>query len=481
MRQFYALTALLLFVGSSLYAQPIQPFNPPACNGSNCTTLSGGVAWDACSAGSTTFVSSMPNNPSLFSGSSLSTGAVYRYANVGTISGVTVNLTVTIDAISNAILQSIDDNTGSATDEAGNSVIANFSPRISPDVTLNASRRGYVQFTFRFFNASVGNGYTSVVNLNNPVFVHYDNDGNGNSNGWFRETGVAARLSPTNPTVVAAAISTELIGYSYNDINAVNATNTNWAGFAGSVCERTNISKCSQVAAAIRYSTSVNSITYRFGYDFKFNGSSGGQPVRQYAGRLTCFGTSQSTLPLTITQLNVNHKEGQAQLLWSTVNEDNFSHFEVERSVNGKDFQSVGSVEAKGMGSITTNYHFADDIRLVSGNNVIYRLKMVDNDDTYAYSATVSLRRSSLGTSLNLSPNPANTNLVIRFKASASGQAQISISDLSGRTLIQRNAIFGAGDNNISIPEVSRLNEGVYTIRVINGAEILNDRLVIKK
>ncbi len=456
-------------------AQPTIPANPATCNSSNCTSLISGTPWDVCSPGSTTFVSNMSTNPTLASGSALSAGAVYRFPAIGSVGAVTINATITVDVLSNANLVSIDDNTASAIDQAGNSVVTNFSPRIQPNAVLNAATRGYVQFTIRFYNAALGNGYATLFSLASPTFVHYDNDGNGNTANWFRETGVTQRLSPSNPFVLAAGGGTsELVAYNYSQ--GADA----WTGFAGSVCERTNISKCAEVAGAYRFNTNLNTITFRLGYDYR-GGNGGGQPTRQYATRFTCFGPSQGTLPLSVTQFAISHKLGKATLYWTSVDEQKFKNFVVERSTNARDFIPVSTVAARGAGRASTDYQFIDDVELIASTTIYYRLKMVDEDGKYIYSTIVSLRKGLLGNKLNISPNPANNNAVIRFKAERSGSADIFIADITGRIVFQKKTQFMAGDNNILIPEIVSLVEGIYSIKLVYGGETINDRLVIKR
>ncbi|MBX9783406.1 MAG: T9SS type A sorting domain-containing protein [Chitinophagaceae bacterium] len=358
-------------------------------------------------------------------------------------------------------------------------MVANFSPRIQPDVNLTADRRGFVQFTITFYNASVGNGFTQVLPISNLVFVHYDNDGNGNATSWFRETGVAQQIAPGNPTVLAGGGTTELAAYSYTTQTQNNSTFT-WTGFAGSVCERSNISKCAEVAEAYRYgNTPISSLTFRLGYDNK--GNTNQRPIRQYGARFTCFGPSPATLPVSITNFSVSHRDGIATLLWTTTDEDKFKKFEIERSVAGKNFFNVSDVAFRGASRTTTDYEFADDIRNVSGTTVFYRLRMVDADEKFSFSNIVSVRRGFSGGKLNISPNPATSNVVVRFESLTSGMAELTISDISDRIVWRKNNQVLRGSNNITIPEISGLTEGVYQIRIVHNGESKIDQLVIKR
>ncbi len=83
---------------------------------------------------------------------------------MATVGTVTVNVEVTVDAISNATLDNIDDD--AAVDQAGVSIINFFAPRISPDQNLNGTdRRGYVQFSMKFYKNSTGTNNNTMLIL----------------------------------------------------------------------------------------------------------------------------------------------------------------------------------------------------------------------------------------------------------------------------------------------------------------------------
>src|SRR5690606_21613684 len=141
----------------------------------------------------------------------LGVNAVWRFRNMASVGGVTINCEITVDAISNATLVALDDD--AAVDQAGVSISRFFAPRISPDQNLNGSnRRGYVQFTMRFYrnpsgtNNNSNTDFSQAVSLSNLNYVHYDIDGgdagnvnSGTAGSWFRETGTAIKVSPANP------------------------------------------------------------------------------------------------------------------------------------------------------------------------------------------------------------------------------------------------------------------------------------------
>lgn len=475
MKHFYSMLIIVLTAFTAKAQIPI-PAAPASGNVNNCTTTPN---IDVCPPGNNTVVGTHRNGVYHRgnSGNHLGTNAVWRYRNMATVGAVTINVEVTIDAISNATLDNIDDD--AAVDQAGVSIANFFAPRISPDQNLNGTnRRGYVQFSMKFYKNSTGtnNGTdadfgtaTSVLNLN---YVHYDIDGgdagnvnSGTAGSWFRETGLAQKVNATNPLVLSNGV-TELVSYDYTDA-AVN-----WTGFAGTVYERSGVSRCAQVASAFNYSTAQQGITFRMGYDYNA-GNNVGRPIRQYGSRLGCFNfPSLSTLPVDLISFSATYNNQLASLKWVSENEVNFEKFLIERSTTGSDFSIVGEQRASGR-SGRNNYDYDDDLTNVSGSVFYYRLKMVDIDGKFTYSAIVLVKKEAKTINgIMISPNPiVSGSTSVRFAASRPTTVDFKVVDLLGKTILQQKSKAYNGNNTITINNLDRLQPGTYVLQMLNDGE----------
>ncbi|WP_171037849.1 polysaccharide lyase [Dyadobacter luticola] len=92
-----------------------------------------------------------------------------------------------------------------------------------------------------------------------------------------------------------------------------------------------------------------------------------------------------NALPVKLASFKVAKSGGAAHLTWATTEEANTARFEIERSLNARDWKTIGSKSAVGQSRSLVNYNFADSAPK-KGNNY-YRLKIIDNDRTYAYSS----------------------------------------------------------------------------------------------
>jgi hypothetical protein len=76
-------------------------------------------------------------------------------------------------------------------------------------------------------------------------------------------------------------------------------------------------------------------------------------------------------------------------------------------------------------------------------------------------------------------PNPATTNATLRFVAAKTGQYQLSLTDLSGRTVVKEAGDILIGTNNIDL-DISHLASGIYYINLISEGEQQQIRLMIE-
>ena len=168
-------------------------------------------------------------------------------------------------------------------------------------------------------------------------------------------------------------------------------------------------------------------------------------------------------LPLQWLGFTAVNCSGDACLEWQTENEQNTSHFEIEKSTDGSNFikiQSQTSKNSPGRHSYNTT-----DRTPVFGSN-FYRIKQVDLDGTYAYSNIVSVSINATGT-LTIVPNPANDFFILSGITKATN---VSVYNIAGQLLNQWNNINGNQQLNIA-----NLQQGLYIIKVLqNGKETVH-------
>lgn len=181
------------------------------------------------------------------------------------------------------------------------------------------------------------------------------------------------------------------------------------------------------------------------------------------------------TLPLTLLDFTATLQESKVLLKWTTTNEVNTSKFDIERSLNGIDWNALGNKDATSLSGIN-NYDYIDANPNYGIN--YYRLKMIDKDGSYTYSPIRTVEVSKPNTPFVIAPNPAKSSTTIYFNIPIS-KAEISIYDAQGRQ-VYINTYNGASLNKFELNTNNLLN-GLYIVNVKTGDRNYNERLLISK
>jgi hypothetical protein len=187
-------------------------------------------------------------------------------------------------------------------------------------------------------------------------------------------------------------------------------------------------------------------------------------------------GIPGAALPVHLLDFTAKNSPKGVLLEWKTAFEESSKGFEIERSFDGNRFEKIGFVASKGNTSIGHAYEFID--RSVLNEKNYYRLKQVDIDNKFEYS-TVLLVRNSNGklNDMRVLQNPFANHIDIAFAQAASEEIDISMLDITGKTVLEyKNA---AGVKQLRIP-VNQLTSGTYILNVRVGKQRFVEKLVKK-
>jgi len=193
-------------------------------------------------------------------------------------------------------------------------------------------------------------------------------------------------------------------------------------------------------------------------------------------GTITSFssfyiGSPNLVLPVTLIEFKGIYQNNNSLLQWKTSSETNTSHFVVERSLDGRNFQAIGTVLATGTSSTTEQYQYTDyGVTRLSASKLFYRLKIVDKDDAFKYSSVVTISLPFITGKLNLFPNPAAEEVTVSVIAPVDGRLQWKLMDNTGRLVLQNTTQLRKGANHFSI-NISKVSTGLYYL-IASGAGI---------
>lgn len=188
---------------------------------------------------------------------------------------------------------------------------------------------------------------------------------------------------------------------------------------------------------------------------------------------------SNNALPVKYTSFTAT-KQATANLLkWTTASESNNSHFEVQRSVDGKSFETLARVKGNGTTNKVRTYTY-QDAQAPAAKVVYYRLKQVDFDGQSELSKTVSVVGNTNQNGIQATlPNPFTNELSIGVQATTNGVAQVELMDMIGKLHHSSTEVLTAGNNTIEI-NTTTVPDGIYFVRVSLNGETFT-RKVVKK
>ncbi len=173
----------------------------------------------------------------------------------------------------------------------------------------------------------------------------------------------------------------------------------------------------------------------------------------------------------------------QAKMDWETVNEINVSHFNIQRSINGRDFITIGTVRANNKEN--NKYNYIDGIRNweLGISKVYYRIEAVDFDGRKQYSG---IRNVELGirNGVSVYPNPAKDVVHVMGK----DIKEVRIINYLGQLVHKEIALLHSSQllamtSNTQLLTINctLLTKGLYMVQIIltNGT-IKNEKLVVE-
>jgi Secretion system C-terminal sorting domain len=177
-------------------------------------------------------------------------------------------------------------------------------------------------------------------------------------------------------------------------------------------------------------------------------------------------GSLLNPLPLTLINFTASKCNSDICLLWVTENEQNFFHFEIEKSNDSRNFTTLSNIAANN--TTGRNTYTSTDINPSTGDN-FYRLKMVDIDGAIKYSNIIKVNLTK-PQQVSLLPNPASSFILL---TGVGNYNAVRIIELSGKVLQQQTIQKSFEEINIS-----RLPVGIYIIQLIGDTAITTIKLV---
>jgi hypothetical protein len=193
------------------------------------------------------------------------------------------------------------------------------------------------------------------------------------------------------------------------------------------------------------------------------------------------------TAPAFFQDFNVN-KQGSnsALLIWTTSQEQNVSHFILEKSWSQTSgWTAIGEVKAKGNSNTPSKYTFTDVAAYDGSSNVktaYYRIRAVDLDAKEKIFPIRSIRFSSFGEKeITIYPNPVKDgfNISIPVLNPQNKKIRLNLVNQAGQLLHAREIAAASASNYYYDIKTPGVIAGEYMLQIIMDGALLDTKKII--
>ena len=389
-------------------------------------------------------------NPTLSSGSAGQDNAVYKFSNVTNQATSQVDALVTITGrSSSAVTLGKDANNKYIIDETGTGYDNAFQPRIDYTGSYNSNTDWYMEFQVAFVKA----GTTTPINVNSFGLSGLDLDGNSTYHEYISLYGLSTYTLEQNTQITASGLTSpsgERFDGARNEFDGIDVTAT-----------------ADEITANY-----LNINTFKIRMGGKVTSGSGsdlgidnGREYSLWFKSLNFTNPVQTALSVKLTSFTVTKDGNYSLLKWTTESELDNEYMDVQRSTDGINFTSVGTVQGNGTSDLAHNYQFSDPIGGLSGM-VYYRLRDVDADGKGSYSKIIALRLdgAAMSTAFSVYPNPFVSNVKLNITSTKEAKATVVISNLAGQQVAAQAVLLQNGYNIVVLQGLKSLVPGLYIV-----------------
>jgi endonuclease I len=179
-------------------------------------------------------------------------------------------------------------------------------------------------------------------------------------------------------------------------------------------------------------------------------------------------------LPVTLRSFEGVYKNNITFLNWRIEEEKELSHYEVQRSLDGRNFEKIGMIKA----AFAHDYRYEDPMNNPLSNRYYYRLKMIDLDGSYDYSKVVSIEVTTKKYFFTLFPNPASKEVKLKFGENINSTVTVNVTDMLGKVWLQQ---YFTNTTELNTLNINALPMGNYIVQSSVNGSVSYQRLVVSQ
>ena len=170
-------------------------------------------------------------------------------------------------------------------------------------------------------------------------------------------------------------------------------------------------------------------------------------------------------LPVSLISFNAIKEKEQVLLKWETENEINLSGFEIQRSQDGSQFETIGTIQPRNSNS--KQVYQSVDKRPLKGI-IYYRLKILDQNAAIKYSDIVKIENRNGKLWVEVSPVPFHNKLNLSIKGETKN-AMFQLHSITGQLLLEKKNL----KNETILISTEHFSPGTYVLTVYDQGQII--------
>lgn len=184
-----------------------------------------------------------------------------------------------------------------------------------------------------------------------------------------------------------------------------------------------------------------------------------------------------SILPVQWRSLSAKAVTGKVILSWTLAGGSGSDNYYVEKSLNGKDFNWIGTVRGTNSTTLEQEYLFED---YDAGNSKFYyRIQYSDASGKKTISPVFSVTPgSAVNSNIQVYPNPVTDQLLINWPAVTRGTAIVKVVAADGKQILQQQVVL-SGSHAVTRLNTASWNPGIFVIEIqIPGSQSYQYRIL---